>query len=130
MWYEKGLQFECTRCGLCCTGRPGYVWVKIEDLHRIAEFLGLRVRDFTKQYVRQIGSQWSLIEKPNGDCIFYESGCKIYPVRPTQCRTFPFWKEVVATPNTWHQTAKECEGMNSGRNYSAEEIQKLLVEDK
>ena len=27
-WYaEEGLAFECTGCGDCCTGAPGYVWV-------------------------------------------------------------------------------------------------------
>ena len=26
-WYRDGLRFECTRCGHCCTGAPGYVWV-------------------------------------------------------------------------------------------------------
>ena len=26
-WYRDGLRFECTRCGACCTGAPGYVWV-------------------------------------------------------------------------------------------------------
>ena len=26
-WYRDGLRFACTRCGACCTGAPGYVWV-------------------------------------------------------------------------------------------------------
>jgi len=129
-WYQNGLKFECTQCGHCCTGRPGYVWIKVEDMHRIAEFLGIRVREFTRKYARKIGDRFSLVEAPNGDCIFFESGCKIYPVRPTQCRTFPFWKENLEKPGNWQQAAKECEGMNRGRTYSEEEIDALLLEDK
>src|SRR5438105_3224904 len=26
-WYQDGLRFSCTRCGHCCTGEPGFVWV-------------------------------------------------------------------------------------------------------
>ena len=26
-WYSEGLRFECTQCGACCSGEPGYVWV-------------------------------------------------------------------------------------------------------
>src|SRR5258705_13057976 len=111
-WYKDGLKFECTKCGHCCTGRPGFVWVRVEEMPQIAEFLGIRFRDFVKQYVRKIGERYSLIEKTNNDCVFYESGCKIYPVRPSQCRTFPFWKENLQNPGMWQQAAKECEGMN------------------
>ena len=128
-WYKDGLKFECTKCGHCCTGRPGFVWVKVEEMHQIAEFLGMRFRDFVKQYVRKVGERYSLIEKANNDCVFYESGCNIYPVRPTQCQTFPFWKENLENPGMWQKAAKECEGMNQGRIYSEEEIDALLLED-
>jgi Fe-S-cluster containining protein len=99
-------------------------------MYRIAEFLRIRVRDFSKKYVRKIGERFSLIEAPNGDCVFYESGCKIYPVRPTQCRTFPFWKENLEKPGNWQQAAKDCEGMNQGRFFSEDEIKALLEEDE
>ena len=39
-WYSGGLAFECTRCGHCCTGDPGFVWVTEEELAAIAKFLG------------------------------------------------------------------------------------------
>ena len=129
-WYKDGLKFECTKCGHCCTGRPGYVWVTIEEIHQIAEFLGMRFRDFVREYVRKVGARYSLIEKIGGDCIFYDSGCKIYPVRPSQCRTFPFWKENLQNIRTWQQAAKECEGMNQGKTYSKEEIDALILEDR
>src|SRR5688500_5531149 len=128
-WYKDGLQFECTQCGKCCTGRPGFVWIQTQDMHRIAEFLGIRFRDFVATYVRKVGSRWSLIEEMNGDCIFYEAGCKIYPVRPMQCRTFPFWPENLKRPGNWLEAGRECEGINKGKPYSVEEIDALLRED-
>ena len=36
LWYRDGLQFECTQCGNCCTGDPGYVWVTPEEIKAIA----------------------------------------------------------------------------------------------
>ena len=104
--------------------------MRTEEMHRIAEFLGIRFRDLIKQYVRRVGERWSLIEKPTGDCIFFDSGCTIYPVRPTQCRTFPFWKENLTNPGAWEQTAKNCEGIHQGKTYSEEEIDALLLEDR
>ena len=31
-WYRDGLRFTCTRCGNCCTGAPGYVWVDADAM--------------------------------------------------------------------------------------------------
>ncbi|HSP06322.1 MAG TPA: YkgJ family cysteine cluster protein, partial [Acidobacteriota bacterium] len=101
MWYSGGLKFECTKCGHCCTGGPGYVWITIPELYRIAELLGIDDKTFVHAYVRKVNGRFSLIERPNGDCIFYENGCTIYPVRPSQCRTFPFWPEIVERPSGW-----------------------------
>ena len=127
-WYKDGLRFECTQCGNCCTGAPGYVWLSTAEIYRIAEFLKMRERDFVKQYVRKVDQRLSLVELPNGNCIFYENGCKVYPVRPSQCRTFPFWKNIVATPASWERAASECPGMNSGKDFSKVEIDALLQE--
>lgn len=128
-WYSNGLKFECTQCGHCCTGAPGYVWVTLPEIYRIAEFLGIDDYEFTKKYVRKVHQKFSLIEMPNGDCVFYDKGCKIYPVRPTQCRTFPFWPEIVRTPASWKVAAIECPGMNEGRTFNESEIEKLSNEN-
>ena len=39
-WYRDGLAFSCTRCGACCTGGPGYVWVSPEEIEELARFRG------------------------------------------------------------------------------------------
>jgi Fe-S-cluster containining protein len=125
-WYSRGLKFECTRCGACCRGEPGYVWVSGPEVIGIAGFLGSSVAAVESTYLRQVGARVSLIEKANGDCAFWEKGigCRIYPVRPSQCRTFPFWKQNVAAEDAWQRLQKRCPGIGQGKLFKAEEIRK------
>ena len=51
--------------------------------------------------------------------------CMIYPVRPSQCRMWPFWPSNLANPAAWNETAQKCPGINRGRLYSCEEIEKI-----
>jgi uncharacterized protein len=123
-WYSEGLAFSCTRCGACCTGAPGYVWVSVEEIETLARFRGETVDEFSSRFVRQVGSRFSLIERPGGDCIFWDAnaGCTVYSARPIQCRTWPFWPENVESPEDWDQIKEICPGSGRGRHYSAEEI--------
>ena len=123
-WYRDGLSFECTRCGACCTGAPGYVWVGDEEIRRLADFRGETVEQFTKSFVRQVGVDFSLIEKPGGDCIFWSTsqGCTVYEARPVQCQTWPFWSENIETSDAWEQVQKGCPGSGRGRLFSLDEI--------
>jgi Fe-S-cluster containining protein len=123
-WYNEGLRFRCTRCGNCCTGAPGYVWVDDEELRAIAEFRGEPAEEVAALYARPGRRGRTLREKDNGDCVFYdrEAGCTIYPVRPRQCRTWPFWESNVASPEAWQRTCEVCPGAGSGELIPAEEI--------
>jgi Fe-S-cluster containining protein len=126
-WYAEGLKFECERCGTCCTGEPGCVWVTPDEADSIAHFLGLFTAEFAAKYLRRAGSHDSLIELPDGRCIFYnDKGCGIYAVRPRQCRTFPFWPSIIASREAWTRCQEECPGIGKGRLFSAEEIEALL----
>jgi uncharacterized protein len=124
-WYRDGLSFECTRCGACCTGAPGYVWVGPEEIARLAEHLGLSADDFGRKYLRRVGRRYSLIERPGGDCVFWSrtEGCTVYPARPVQCQTWPFWPENIESPEDWQRTTRACPGSGHGRWFSLEEIE-------
>ena len=51
-WYKDGLQFECSQCGDCCTGAPGYVWVNKQEIAALAADIGEDdVAAFEKKYV-------------------------------------------------------------------------------
>jgi Fe-S-cluster containining protein len=130
-WYADGLRFECTRCGRCCTGE-GYVWLSVERVRKIAEFLDLAVDRFAGRYLRRVGNRLALVDKENDDCVFWQAdaGCSIYPVRPTQCRTFPFWTEHLESSRAWSDLAAEVPGIGRGRRYSEGEIRRRLRQSR
>ena len=124
-WYQDGLQFECTQCGGCCTGGPGFVWVNEAEIAAMAEYMDMTVEQFESVFVRQVGLRKSLKEYSTGDCIFLDPehrGCNLYPVRPRQCRTWPFWDSNIRTPEDWQATCDFCPGSGTGRLYTIEEI--------
>jgi Fe-S-cluster containining protein len=131
-WYKDGLSFKCTGCGQCCTGSPGYVFVDDAEMQAMADTLNIPLDEFTKRYVRRVGNQFSLKERPvSYDCVFLEGKrCTVYHARPKQCRTFPWWQDNLSTPQEWQEAAKRCEGINHADAplISLEEIQRNLQE--
>jgi uncharacterized protein len=153
LWYRDGLRFECVRCGQCCTGAPGNVWVSPASTRALGAHLGLSETEFLARHTRaghRAGVR--LIEKPNQDCIFYERepdanvpgagspdvssrgagnepGCRVYALRPRQCRTWPFWRRNLRSAAAWADAAETCPGMDRGRLYTLEEIHVLSVDD-
>jgi Fe-S-cluster containining protein len=113
-WYEKGLKFKCTECGQCCTGAPGYIWMVEEEMEKISAYLDISVQEFIQRYTRRVKERLSLLEKPKTfDCIFLKDRkCQIYPVRPKQCRTFPWWPQLLKSEQEWLEASQFCEGIN------------------
>ena len=127
-WYADGLYFSCQQCGNCCSGEPGCVWVSKSELQRIAEFLKISEKELRAKYTRRVGLRISLKEMANGDCIFQENGqngrgCRIYKVRPVQCRTWPFWSLNLSSLGAWNRAAQRCCGINKGEFHGLEEIE-------
>ena len=132
-WYKDGLCFECTKCGNCCTGAPGVVWVDDEDIRQIARHRNCGEGEIRVMHTRPYRGKLSLQEFANGDCTFFDPDtrrCSIYPVRPTQCRNWPFWQSNLETPDDWTDTQTECPGAGKGPVVSLEVIQSKLAEDR
>jgi hypothetical protein len=124
-WFEKGLRFQCTGCGDCCTGAPGFVWVNREEIAALARRFRLEIAEFERRYVRKVGIRKSLIEYANGDCVLFDPNtrkCTVYEDRPRQCRTWPFWKSNVTTKESWEQTCDVCPGSGKGKLYRAADV--------
>ncbi len=124
-WYQDGLQFSCTGCGNCCTGPAGYVWVSEEEIVRIAEFRNQSVGEIRIFHTRLVGAKVSLTEFANGDCTFFDGKtrkCSIYAARPTQCRTWPFWRSNLRSPEAWDQMCQTCPGAGHGKLVPLEQI--------
>ena len=126
-WYSDGLKFKCSGCGDCCTGAPGYVWVNKQEITALAAALGFDdVEQFEDKYVRKIGVRKSLVEFPNGDCVFFDNDtrkCAVYQHRPRQCKTWPFWDSNLKNPQAWEETCESCPGSGQGKLYSLEQIE-------
>ena len=114
-----GYKFDSSACeacgGHCCTGESGYIWAKYDEVEKIADFVNLSVEDFATMYLRKVKHRYSLREKKlahdNYACVFFDESkqrCSIYPVRPRQCRTFPFWEQF---KNDEEEVRKECPGI-------------------
>lgn len=130
-WYAKGLRFECTQCGNCCTGGPGYVAFTEDEGKAIAKVLGISHERFLKDYTKREGGGRSLKENKTHrgyDCVFLdfdEQGlaiCKVYQARPLQCRTFPWWPENLRSEANWKRLARGCEGIGRGNFVPIEHI--------
>jgi hypothetical protein len=125
VWFAQGLRFQCTQCGDCCTGAPGFVWVNQAEISALSRRLGLDVAEFEARYVRQVGKRKSLVEFANGDCVFFDGQtrkCTVYEDRPRQCRTWPFWESNIRTPEAWRHTCAVCPGSGTGTLVPAEEV--------
>lgn len=136
-WYIAGLRFECRQCGRCCSGPgEGYIWVTKPEIELIAQFLDITFAELRRRFLRRAGLRTTIIEdRVSRDCIFLhstsgQSKCAIYPVRPSQCRSWPFWSTNLTSPNAWNKAAQKCPGIGQGRMYSYDEIEEIKKDKK
>jgi Fe-S-cluster containining protein len=110
-----GLRFTCQPgCTNCCD-QSGFVYLNEDDLKRAAKFVKMTARAFEEKYVFRTAHQMRFRKPPEKQCPFLErGGCSIHPAKPTQCKTFPFWPELVESRAEWNRTAKYCPGIGKG----------------
>jgi len=110
-----GLRFECQPgCTNCCR-QKGFVYITEGDLARMAKFVGMRPGDFERRYVYRTRRLLRLRMPRHSQCHFLgEEGCSIHPAKPTQCRIFPFWPELMDSKREWQKTAAWCPGIGKG----------------
>ncbi len=126
-FFSNGIRFECTQCGICCTGEPGTVYVTEDEIKKIADFLNIDEQKLKNEFLYPYKDSYSIKELENGDCIFYkDKSCTIYPVRPMQCKTYPFWLKNLRNEKKWKEVEKECPGIGKGKLYTAKEIIDLI----
>lgn len=115
-----GYSFDSSKCfecgGKCCIGESGYIWINYAEINELAKYLNIELSEVGEKYLRKVSYKYSLkeleYEKNKFACIFFDfekKGCSIYPVRPAQCRTFPFWEHF---KNNEDEVFKECIGVN------------------
>ena len=102
------------------------MYVAPEEITAIADYLGRSRQDLMKETLYPFRDSYSIAEDEQGNCLMYDQGCRIYPVRPRQCRTYPFWLTNLRSRYAWKETAAECPGIGRGPLYSREAILEVL----
>ncbi len=111
---DEGQQFDftCTGCGDCCGG-SGNVYFTGDDLERVYEYLQIPPREqrkFRMKFIRFITNGLH-VHSSHTSCFFLqENRCSIYPVRPLQCSTYPFWPSYFQSRQQLKQLKRECPG--------------------
>lgn len=121
-FFDDGLCFECTQCGACCVGDAGTIYVSAEETTAVAAHLEISRNRFINDYLYPYKDSYSIREDADSRCLFFDQGCRIYSVRPLQCRTFPFWFSNLRSENRWYRIAAQCPGVGQGRRYSRHDI--------
>ncbi|MFV1998396.1 MAG: YkgJ family cysteine cluster protein [Acidiferrobacterales bacterium] len=130
-FYRKtALRFHCTGCGKCCQGDPRshYIAASEKELKIIQLHLALSRNRFLRTYTELLpwGDRGIRLDE-NGTCPFLvDAQCSIYRQRPAQCRSYPFWPEVVERYKDWQSEARRCEGINQGEIIPLEQIELRL----
>ena len=128
-----GLRFECTGCGECCKVRGEYVHVYLnrEEERALADLVGLSVRSFRRRYTFVDEDGWRELRFSEKSCVFLDpetNRCTVYAARPAQCRTFPFWPELVVDGEWTPEARRLCEGVGRGRVHSRAEVEARMIQ--
>lgn len=125
-FFDAGIRFKCRHCGTCCTGDPGVVRVNEREVADIASYLDISASALGDTFLYTWENQQRIRETDDGRCLFFEDVCRIYPVRPNQCKTFPFWFDNLRSESRWKKIHSQCPGIGTGRLYHKNEILDIL----
>ena len=87
-------EFHCRCCGACCRIKDGIVRVSDAEISRIAAYLGMDEAEFIANETELAPDRKGLVLKSRDDgaCVYLDENnlCRINPVKPDKCRSFPF----------------------------------------
>jgi len=130
-WYAEGLRFACQPdCGRCCSRHDDYAYVYLseEDAAALAGHLRLDDETFRARWT-QVDDGDLVLRMGEDACPFLDGArCSVYDARPTQCRTFPFWKENLRRRGTWEGLKTFCPGVGKGEVHTLHVIRARVAE--
>lgn len=109
------MRFTCQPgCTKCCD-QKGFVYLTEADVEKAARYVGMEQGEFEARYVYRTRHLRRLRKPRDRQCAFLGAeGCGIHPAKPTQCRLFPFWPDLLADRKLWRQTGEWCPGIGQG----------------
>lgn len=141
-WYRDGLRFACARCGNCCAGKGAVVVVSPREIEALARVTGMTPREFRERHTQERFGDTVLRDveptaeerargvPDDGACEWLvrnadgTTSCRVHAAKPDQCRTYPFWPRVIATPGAWAAEGVRCKGIDAGDVVPADEIER------
>ena len=124
------LRFECQKgCTKCCE-LDGHIYLTEEDVQKAAAYLNLTPKAFETRYIYRTRNFRRIRKAEGGRCPFLDNGCTIHPAKPTQCRLFPFWPEIVGRPGRWAATSRYCPGIGKGPLIQIRDAREIAAEMK
>ncbi|MFT7677508.1 MAG: Fe-S-cluster containining protein [Planctomycetota bacterium] len=116
-------EFDCHRCGNCCTGGEGRVWLEDGELEAMAGRLDMTPENFSERYVRTVPDpntgrlRLSLREQEEGAggrCSLLDGAnhCTVYSDRPEHCRSFPYWPTILTEERAFEVARAVCPGIS------------------
>lgn len=78
------------------------MYVNYRERQALADFLGVDLAKFNKTYTRLEESGHRNLRFVDGHCIFLDGAtCTVHDAKPVQCRTWPFWDELLESPEAY-----------------------------
>lgn len=104
--------FKCKECGQCCFV-DGYVALSAAEEKNIASYIGISINRFRKDFTERIpGVKKRVLLLYDDGCAFlFNKKCVVYPVRPLQCKKFPYWKDIAAGGKALEKASAYCKGI-------------------
>lgn len=125
-WFKDTITFSCTACGKCCkTKGSNRVYLNVAESEEMANHLRLNLEVFNEKYTdERLDKNGKLLKsikqhETKKQCTFLDGNrCSIYEVRPTQCKTYPFWPQNMIGPAEWIAESQLCEGIKVTKRLS------------
>lgn len=130
--------FQCVRCGNCCTRLEKGVPLFYKDAKKIALFKNLHLNDFLLQYCElnlhetivnghDLRIAGLYLKTSDHTCIFYKNnGCSIHKAKPYYCKSSPFISLLFQDNKTIEAFKKYCKGFGHGNYYNKKKIKSIL----
>jgi Fe-S-cluster containining protein len=95
-----------------------------EEVAAAADYVNLTAPEFIETYAeskldsptKQDDIPWILVKNQETEgekgCVFLDNEtnfCKIYPVRPIQCSTYPFWTNIIESEYHWNTEVRRAD---------------------
>ena len=128
--YPAAVQFECTRCAICCGDtlkKVRHVLLLSPEARLIAAETSQKISDFAVKIRGRAPYSYEMKKTKDGKCVFLEKcHCCIYSLRPLVCRFYPFELKTMVEEKQAFLFTDECPGLGRGKKLRKSHFRKLF----